>query len=60
MNKVAEYDNHFAQLTQVMNALDWARKQSLDLEWLSSFLDDYCESNNIPAAIEYANREWDL
>lgn len=60
MTVAEQYDQHFENLQRVVNALDWARKQDLDLEWLGSFLDDYCESNNIPAAIEYANREWDL
>lgn len=60
MTQAEAFDKKFAQLQQVVNALDWARRQDLDLEWLQSFLDDYCESNNIPAAIEYANREWDL
>ena len=58
--RVKAFDRTFAQLQQVVNALDWARKNDLDLEWLQSFLDDYCESNNLPAAIEHANREWDL
>ena len=59
-NQAQQIDNTFQQLQQVVNALDWARKHDLDLEWLQSFLDDYCESNNLPAAVQHANREWDL
>lgn len=58
--RVEQIDQKFAELQQVVNALDWARKQDLDLEWLDSY--DECRSQgySITESIQHANREWDL
>lgn len=59
MNKAA-YDKKFAELQCVVNALDWARKNLLDLEWLDSYDEHRLQGYSIPDAIQHANREWDL
>jgi hypothetical protein len=57
---VDEYNKRFADLQLIVNALDWARKQNLDLEWLDSYDEHRSQGYSIPEAIEHANREWDL
>ena len=54
------YDRKFQELQQVVNALDWARKQDLDLEWLDTYDEHRSQGYSIPEAIQHANREWDL
>ncbi len=60
MTQAEAFDKKFAQLQTVVNALDWARKHDLDLEWLDSFLENRSQGYNIPDSIQHANREWDL
>lgn len=54
------YNKRFEELQLVVNALDWARKQDLDLEWLDTFDEHRLQGYDIAQSIEHANREWDL
>ena len=54
------YDRKFQELQQVINALDWARKQDLDLEWLDTYDEHRSQGYSITDSIQHANREWDL
>lgn len=39
---------------------DFARKQSMEFEFMKSMLEDYKSGSTLPEAIMHANREWDL
>lgn len=60
MNQLEHYNKKFAELQLVVNALDWARKQDLDLEWLDTYDEHRSQGYTITEAIQHANREWDL
>lgn len=60
MTQAEAYDKKFTELQQVINALDWARKQNLDLEWLDTYDEHRSQGYSIPDSIQHANREWDL
>ncbi len=60
MNQLEHHNKRLAELQQVVNALDWARKQDLDLEWLDTYDEHRLQGYNITDAIQHANREWDL
>ncbi len=60
MNALEHYNQRFADMQQVVNALDWARRQDLDLEWLDTYDEHRSQGYSITDAIQHANREWDL
>ncbi len=60
MNALEHYNQRFADMQQVVNALDWARKQDLDLEWLDTYDEHRSLGYTVTDAIQHANREWDL
>jgi hypothetical protein len=60
MNQLEHHNKKFQELQQVVNALDWARKQDLDLEWLDTYDEHRSQGYTITEAIQHANREWDL
>lgn len=60
MNQLEHYNKKFQELQQVVNALDWARRQDLDLEWLDTYDEHRSQGYSIADAIQHANREWDL
>lgn len=60
MNHLEHYNKRFEELQLVVNALDWARKQDLDLEWLDTYDEHRSLGYSVPDSIQHANREWDL
>lgn len=60
MNALEHYNKRFEELQLVVNALDWARRQDLDLEWLDTYDEHRLQGYSIQEAIQHANREWDL
>ncbi len=60
MNQLEHHNKRLAELQQVVNALDWARKQDLDLEWLDTYDEHRLQGYTVTDAIKHANREWDL
>ena len=57
---VERLDNWFSQMQDVIEALEHARENMLDVEWLDSFLEDYVHTQDPAKSIQHANREWDL
>lgn len=43
-----------------LHCLIKAKKQCLHLEWLSTFLENFKETQHIYESLAHANREWDL
>ncbi len=60
MNQLEHHNKRLAELQQVVNALDWARRQDLDLEWLDTYDEHRLQGYTVTDAIQHANREWDL
>lgn len=48
------------QLEGFFDALKWAAQCGVHYEFMEFFLRDYGNNKEITAAIDYANREWDL
>ena len=54
------YDQEFEQVKHLLNLLDLAKHEHLDVEFLHSFLGDYLHTQDIMQSLSYAMREWDL
>lgn len=55
-----EYEKMRGELSALIAAIDNARANGLEYEFLEFFLRDYKTSGSIPEAIWYADCEWDL
>jgi hypothetical protein len=62
LNKLQEvYDKRFEDIQYLLNYIEWAKTNHLDIEFLDSFLDEYvANGNDIMLAIKHSAREWDL
>ena len=54
------YVKRLANARKVIEALDYAKENGLEAEFLSFFIDDLCRGASYDEAIQYAFREWDL
>lgn len=56
----SETEQRYDELKLLAQALDNAKKNGLELEFLDFFLVDYKTNGDILGAIWYADCEWDL
>jgi hypothetical protein len=48
------------ELSALFSALEYAKLNGLEYEFMEFFLRDYGNNKSVPGAIWYANYEWDL
>lgn len=61
MESIAKrYDDHYTNIRFLLNYLELAQAEQLDVEFMDTFLQDYETTKNITASAWHAAREWDL
>lgn len=54
------YDDRFDLITRLLQYIEYAKANHLDVEFMDSFLQEYLVDQNIGMSIRHAAREWDL
>lgn len=60
IKRIERIDQWYADLRDVIYAIQWAKQNHLETEWLDSFLEEYTNTQDPKLSIYHANREWDL